>query len=94
MKAVDTLLAQRIAAWVTSSLPRVSSPSSTAATAERKPTVVAWTWGGGGPRGGGRTRAIIKDKQLHGAFQGSPTSTHCRDVVVAAGKADGAMLTC
>lgn len=46
MKAVVTLLAHRTAAWVTSTLPLVRPPRTTAATAARKPTTVAWTWGG------------------------------------------------
>lgn len=42
-KAVVTLLAHRIAAWVMSTFPLVRLPRKMAATAARKPTTVAWT---------------------------------------------------
>lgn len=44
MKAVLTLLAHRMTAWITSTFPLVRNPRPTAATAARKPTTVAWTW--------------------------------------------------
>lgn len=41
MKAVVTLLAHRMAAWLKSTLPLVRLPRMIAATAARKPTTVA-----------------------------------------------------
>lgn len=41
MKAVVTLLAHRMAAWLKSTLPLVRLPRMIAATAARKPTAVA-----------------------------------------------------
>lgn len=43
MKAVVTLLAHRIAAWLISTFPLDRLPRMMAATAARKPTTVAWT---------------------------------------------------
>lgn len=45
-KAVVMLLAQRMAAWSSSTPPREMAPKHTAARAARKPTTVAWTWSG------------------------------------------------
>lgn len=44
MKAVATLLEQSRTAWLIWNFPSGIQPSTTAATAARKPTTVAWTW--------------------------------------------------
>ena len=63
MKAVETLLALSAEAWTRSRRPRVRTPSSTAATAARKPTKVACTWGGA-QRGPWESQSSMDDEGM------------------------------